>query len=324
NASITQKFNFVTPSLSINRGRINLSYNANIQEPDATNLQQIIDISNRFYQQFGNPSLQPTYSHNFNLGGSKYDAKTGNIISAFIGGGFVNNAVMRETTIDKNGIQTTRPINVDGTYRFNGSMNYTYQYKFNKDFKLSFKPGLYGNFGKSFISVNGLRSGQNSLALTPGLSLGLNYMDKIELNQRYTQSYRQTTYRDNTTYKNIYVLSHSIESEVVIRMPKHFVWENLVNYSYNPQVTQGIRKSVVKWNAGINYLFLKDDQAQIKLSVFDLLNQNISVYRSTGENYLIDTQNSTLTRYYMLTFTYNLKNFSGGKVGGKERSMFFF
>lgn len=324
NPSITQKFNFITPSMSINWGPLSLSYNANIQEPDATNLQQIIDVSNRFYQQFGNPNLQPTYSHTINLSGSKYDAKTGNSFSTYISGGFINNAVIRQTTIDRDGIQTTRPVNVDGTYRFNGSINYSYQYKFNKNFKLSMRPGIFGNFGKSIISVNQLRSGQNNFSLSPTLSLGMNYMDKIKLNQRYSQSYRQTTYPTNSTYRNIYVLTHSLESEVVVRLPKHFVWENLVNYYYNPQVAAGIRKSNVRWNAGINYLFLKEDKAQIKFSVFDLLNQNINVFRSTGENYLIDTENSTLTRYYMLAFTYNLRNFTGGKVGGKDRSMFFF
>ena len=40
------------------------------------------------------------------------------------------------------------------------------------------------------------------------------------------------------------------------------------------------------------------------------------MYRYTGENYVADTQTTTLTRYFMLSFIYNLRTFAGGKVGG--------
>ena len=136
--------------------------------------------------------------------------------------------------------------------------------------------------------------------------------------------YRQTTYQQPTVYRNIYVLSHMLESEVVVRMPKHVVWENLINYNYNPQVGRGIRKSSLRWNAGVSYLFLKEEKGQLKLSVYDLLKQNISVSRNTGENYVTDSQTTTLTRYYMLSFIYNLRTFTSGKVGGRDRGMFLF
>ena len=125
-------------------------------------------------------------------------------------------------------------------------------------------------------------------------------------------------------YRNLYLRSHSSESELVIRMPRHIVWESLANYVFNPQVALGIRKSSIRWNTAVNYLFLKDDKGQLKLSVYDLLKQNINVNRFTNENYISDSQNTTLTRYFMLTFTYNLRNFTGGKVGVKDRSIFFF
>lgn len=323
NPSVAQRFHFIYPSLQVNWKSLNFSYRANIQEPQASDLQQVIDVSNRFYQQYGNPNLKPAFSQSIYLNMYKYDPKSGNSYSAYIGGGFSDNAVIRETTIDRNGVQITRPINVNGTRNFNGSFFYSYQYKLNQNYKLAIRPNIYGYYNKTYISLNGVRSGQDNFNFNPSLSLNLNYKDKIELNQRYTYGYRQAIY-DNRTYRNLYVRSQSSESELVIRLPKHVVWESLVNYTYNPQVGPGVRKSSVRWNAAVNYLFLKDDKGQIKLSVYDLLKQNINVYRYTGENYISDTQNTTLTRYFMLTFTYNLRNFTGGKVGGKDRSMFFF
>ena len=156
------------------------------------------------------------------------------------------------------------------------------------------------------------------------VALGLNYKDKIELNHRYAPTYRESTYDNQSAYKNFYILTQNLESEVVIRMPKHVVWESLLNYYYNPQVAPGIRKSSIRWNAGLSYLFLKEEKGQLKLSVYDLLNQNVSLNRFVGENYISDVQSTTLTRYFMLSFIYNLRTFSSGKVGGRDRGMFFF
>ncbi len=105
-------------------------------------------------------------------------------------------------------------------------------------------------------------------------------------------------------------------------MPKHIVWESSLDYTYNPQVAAGIQKSAYRWNAAVNLLFLKQDKGQLKLSVYDLLNQNISVNRSVRENFIQDTETIILRRYFLLTFTYNIRNF-GGKVGGKDRLLMF-
>ena len=42
--------------------------------------------------------------------------------------------------------------------------------------------------------------------------------------------------------------------------------------------------------------------------MYDLLNQNVSIVRNVTENYIQDVQTKVLTRYFLLTFTYNLRN----------------
>jgi len=53
----------------------------------------------------------------------------------------------------------------------------------------------------------------------------------------------------------------------------------------------------------------KAQKAEIRLSVFDLLNQNQSIYRTVAETYIEDVTTQVVKQYFMLTFTYNLKNF---------------
>ena len=50
--------------------------------------------------------------------------------------------------------------------------------------------------------------------------------------------------------------------------------------------------------------------AEVKLSVFDILNQNNSISRTVTETYIEDTRSNVLNRYFMLTFTYNIRKFT--------------
>jgi hypothetical protein len=64
---------------------------------------------------------------------------------------------------------------------------------------------------------------------------------------------------------------------------------------------------------GLGKKFLKDDLAEIFLSVFDLLNQNTAIQRVATDGYLEDVQTNVLTRYFMLTCTYRIRHFKVGQ-----------
>ncbi len=53
----------------------------------------------------------------------------------------------------------------------------------------------------------------------------------------------------------------------------------------------------------------KSRKGELKASVFDLLKQNRSIIRNVTDSYVQDVRNEVLTQYFMLTFTYNLRNF---------------
>ena len=61
---------------------------------------------------------------------------------------------------------------------------------------------------------------------------------------------------------------------------------------------------------------LKDQKGELKLGVFDLLKQNRSITRNVTGEYIEDVQNQVLQQYFMLTFTYNLRNF--GTAAARE------
>jgi vacuolar-type H+-ATPase subunit D/Vma8 len=65
---------------------------------------------------------------------------------------------------------------------------------------------------------------------------------------------------------------------------------------------------------------LKDQKGELKLSVFDLLKQNRSINRNVTGEYIEDVQNQVLQQYFMLTFTYNLRNFGTAAARALNRN----
>jgi hypothetical protein len=75
-------------------------------------------------------------------------------------------------------------------------------------------------------------------------------------------------------------------------------------------LSEGFNQNYVLWNMGAGKKFLPQNKGELKISVFDLLKQNRSINRTITETGNIeDTRNVVLQQYFMLTFSYNLKNF---------------
>lgn len=319
--SIKQSFNYLLPALQVGLDKWNINYTVSVKEPTVTDLQPVINNTNPLYLQLGNPSLKPGVSHNISLNSYFYDQKRTLSYNFYSNLSITNNATIRAREVNPDGVQITRPINANGVWTAYGSANIRKQYKFSKLWKFSIGGNIYGSYGQNLVIVNNNRTTTKNFSLSPGANISLNWNDKVEFNQRYGPTFTKSTYESNV-YPSLTVWRHTAGSEFVVRMPKRIVWESSVDYTYNPQVAAGIQKSSVRWNAAVNLLFLKQDKGQIKLSVYDLLDQNISVSRTVRENYIQDSETIILRRYFLLTFTYNIRNF-GAKVGGRNSLLMF-
>ena len=59
-----------------------------------------------------------------------------------------------------------------------------------------------------------------------------------------------------------------------------------------------------------------------KSTVFDLLKQNQSISRTVVDTYIQNVQNLVLKQYFMLTFTYTLKNFGKAPANNRPENNF--
>jgi hypothetical protein len=73
------------------------------------------------------------------------------------------------------------------------------------------------------------------------------------------------------------------------------------------------------WNMSVGRKFLKGQKGELRASVFDLLKQNRSITRTITALGIEDQQNQVLQQYFMLTFSYNLRNFGTAAARQQNR-----
>ena len=90
-----------------------------------------------------------------------------------------------------------------------------------------------------------------------------------------------------------------------------FVFRSIFTDQIYSGYTAEFDGSYLLWNMSVGKKFLANKQAELELSVFDLLKQNVAIDRLNTESYIEETRTDVLQQFFMLTFTYTFKNFKG-------------
>lgn len=316
---IRQEYNFLFPTFSIYWNTFYFSYQVGAQPPSANDLSPVVNNTNPLYQYLGNPDLKPSKGHNTSMGYNRYYTKQQLYYNLNANYRYSENTVIRARSVTSNGIQVSKPVNIDNTYSYYLNGNIGKQYKFSGKWKINIGPDFNYSVNNSYVIVNGNKSKVAQNYYGGGINLSFNWDDKLELSQSYRVNKSSTKY-ENSAFKDLQVTTHYANSMVVVRTKKNLVLESSFDYRYNPQVSPSLRRSIYKWDAAINYLFLKDQKGQLKFIIFDILKQNVNSYRTVSENAIQDITSNSITRYFMLTFTYSIREF---KSGGKKSMLLF-
>jgi hypothetical protein len=94
------------------------------------------------------------------------------------------------------------------------------------------------------------------------------------------------------------------------------VWKGLVLSGEATQtiytgLSSSFTQNYLLWTNSLAYKVGKDKLSEIKFTTFDVMKQNNSLTRNITETYIEDNQQQVLSRYYLLTFTWNFRKFEG-------------
>jgi len=315
-----------------------LRYRTNTQEPSVNQLQNVINNQNPLQLSIGNPNLGQAFSHTVFTNYSKINIEKSrtfftflflSLTEDFIGNNTfvaIRDTLINNETLLRSGGQISRPENLSGQFRSRLFVTYGTPIKkiksqFNMNSSVSFNrtPGVI-NFQKNF---------NDNIDLSQGLTLTSNISKDLDFTLSTTGTYTVVNSSLQATLdNNYYIQSSNIRLYYSPNGGKLFV-SNIVNNNIFSGLSADLDQSVWLWNIEAGYRFLKDNKGELKLSIFDLLNQNNAIARTINDVTIEDTFTRVLTRYGLVSFTYIIGNFkpqpaqegpSGRPWGGGGRS----
>ena len=79
-----------------------------------------------------------------------------------------------------------------------------------------------------------------------------------------------------------------------------------------------LNNRVLLWTAGIGKQVFKNKRGEVQLSMYDILGQNNNVAQNFYDSYYEETNSNVLTRYVMLSFSYNIRKFRESQDAPEE------
>ena len=285
-----------------------LYYQNDTDIPSIRQLQPVEDVTDPLNIVIGNPDLNPAFSHRFNFGYHNFDFATRSGISSYASVSFSEDEVVPYTVTGEDLISLTTYTNVDGG--IDAHLGTFYSKRFKKEgTEFSYRLGANVNYNRQVGFSNELKYNSDRYGFRPSLRLGYNLDEILEINPRYELNYVLTNYDISVGREEEYT-NHTIGLEATTYWPQNVVFGNDFSYNYFGNVAPGFDPTAVLWNMSLGYQFLKDD-ATLKIKVYDLLNENVSTNRTTGQNFVEDRQELILEQYFMLSFTLKLSKFGG-------------
>lgn len=288
---------------------VNVNYMGRSSQPSMSQLQPVADYSNPLNVVQGNPNLDPSFSHNIRLRFQKFSQESQRSIMVMADAQITQNAIISKTVFDNTtGGRYTTYENTNGVWNARVMNMFSQPLGANKVW--SFNNNVFVNVNQGVGYNNGLRNRSTALMVAESPSIAFRPQTlELELRPHWRM---QSTINSLSGVGNTTV--HNYGGSFYGSWYANFglVLATDLTYTGSSGYSQGYNQDEWMWNASISYQFLHGRQATVMLKVYDLLQQKSNVNRSVTANYIDDTRYNSLTRYFMLTFTYKFNTFGKG------------
>ena len=323
--SLNRTFQSILPSARLeykfsNNANFQFNYRTWTNEPNVSQLQNVIDNQNPLQLRTGNPNLDQSYNNwvrgqfrynNPESGKSFYSSLQGNFTHDYI----ANSTFIAETPTPINeditlesGSQLTKPVNVDGYLNLRAYFNYSRPWNlissnisFSGGARYSRQPGVI-NDGLNIAATRNIRG---------RIGISSNISPTVDFNVSTQSSYSVV---ENSLRP---ALNNDFFNQTTRLRLNWVIWEGIVfrtdlNHQANRGLSAGVNTNFALWNMSIGKKVFRNQLGEVSLMVYDLLKQNNNIRRNVNEVYIEDVRSNVLQQYFMLTFTYNIRHFSGG------------
>jgi len=308
----------------------NFNYSGASNQPTYTELQPVTDFSNSLYPVQGNPDLKPEFNNNLSVRYNKFNFQSGNVLFAGLSFTQTNDKIVANTiTYPQSytpnsklaGTILTKYQNADGFYTASGNYVYAkpwqerrYTLMFNGNISYSNNISYISNVAPATYELTTEKNTAKSINLTQGLKFRTSIQDVIDA--EVSSSYGITSTNNSLTQNNLNNNFRTLNLGVNGKNYFNKTWT--LSYDFTKTLYYGYAGATNPniLNAYVEKKFLKQNVGALRLSAFDLFNQNTGFSTTQNGSFITQTESNRLGRYFLLTFTLRLQNFAGGTRPG--------
>lgn len=314
--NITRDYSFVNHSPRANISykikpseSVNFYYNGYGRAPSLDQLQPIPNNSDPLNIYVGNPSLRPSFNHNFRINYNSFKMLSERNIWAYMNYSFTQNAFVQFSEFN-DGVRRYYSVNTNGVANFYSSVSYGFKIK-SIGLRLGFNGGydLRRNidFVNNFNSNNG--KSQKNISTNNAYRLGIDMYKSVDGKYDfglYTNAAYNNTKATVNSAANAKYWSNSLNIWGNVQLPLKFEIRTDLDATFTQKDPRfPANNSYVIWNGFLTKKIYKD-KFEAKLSVYDILNQNRGYSRNFGSYSFTESYRTTLQRFWLVSLVWNI------------------
>jgi hypothetical protein len=306
-----------------------VNYNGSSSTPSFSQLQPVTDFSNALYPVEGNPNLKPQFTNNFSIRYNNFSFTTGDIFFASVQYQAISNYVASNTITypgkypaDPRFANTilTQYENTNGYNSTSGQLTYAKPFD-NRKFTAYFRGtvtytnniGYITNIDSSTYTPTTAENISKNLQFTPQFQFRVDITDVIDAQFLTNYAINKT---NNSVKDSLTNGTSNIRTWNIGLNGKNYFGDWTFSYDYTKATNYGYAANIKVTNPNILNIyverrFLKDHRGTIRLSAFDLFNENTGFSEVPSATSITETHVNRLARYYLATFTLRLQKFAG-------------
>ena len=340
NLTVSRNYVNYTPSVIFhysfsNTSHLRIFYQGRTGTPSASQLQPLTTTSDSVNFQLGNPLLKPQFVHSVRLLYANFDPATQHVIFATVNASTTVNDIQNVSYYNKEGGKNSTYANLNGTWNVNGFFNYGFPLKRPKS-NLNFMTNIGYTQSQTGLATDSAAylSGQFAHLFTKNTTLNetirwtTNIRKNFDMNFSSSTGYTinkipglpQTNAQSDTSKNggkgvssnsNLNSFTETLSTEFTAYTNSGWLISATFDYTYTYTNSKTFNASIPLLTPSIAKQLFKKKNGELRLTVFDVLNQNTSVSKTVSAGATSYTRTNVLGRYAMLTFTYNLGSFAG-------------
>jgi hypothetical protein len=292
-----------------NQESLDINYWGRNNQPGFLQLQPISDNSNLQNVVTGNPNLKPEFIQSINAHYKQADWSAGKVILANFKYERTNDRIVTtKERVPGTVNQLTSYINADGYYTLQGDYNISKPLSAERKFTIGYSGS--GQLNNNITFTDNSKIEARNMAWRQELEFRVDLKDIANFQVETSYSQNLTNYANDT-----FADRQSNRFECGIEGRNYFFKDITLGYDFTKQVNSGFDNGAVRnptlLRLSMEYKFMKNDMAAIRVEGFDLFDQNSGISRDVFDNVIVDRQVNRLGRYFMLSLIYRVRKFGG-------------